>query len=69
MQQEMISNATCTKCQHCGELTNYASDPHHVARVERLERYELALNQIAARTGSDDPCRELVAIARSALVA
>lgn len=64
---DVISNQTCTKCQNCGEWTNYAGDTQHTARMERLERYERALTKIAERTGSDDPCRAVVDIARSAL--
>lgn len=26
---ETISNATVTKCQRCGEWTNYADDAHY----------------------------------------
>lgn len=66
---ETISNQTCTKCQQCGDWTNYASDGHHIARVERMDRYERALNEIAERTGSDDRSRALVDIARRALAA
>ena len=64
---ETISNQTCTKCQHCGEWTNYADDPHHKERALELDRYRSALNEIARSTGSDDPCRRLVDIARAAL--
>ena len=35
---EMISNTTCTRCQSCGEWTNYAGDPHHRERMARLDR-------------------------------
>lgn len=34
-----ITNTTITKCQHCGELTNYASDPHHQVRERGLTRF------------------------------
>lgn len=64
---DMISNQACTKCQHCGEWTNYADDGQHVARMERLARYERALNEIAERTGSANRSRNLVDIARRAL--
>lgn len=64
---DTISNQTCTKCQNCGEWTNYAGDGQHVARMERIARYERALNEIAERTGSDDRSRNLVDIARRAL--
>ncbi len=64
-----ISNQTCTKCQNCGEWTNYADDGQHVARMARMASYELALNEIAERTGSDDRGRNLVDIARRALSA
>lgn len=32
MSEHTISNQTCTKCQHCGQWTNYAGDEHHKAR-------------------------------------
>lgn len=32
-----------------------------------MNRHQAALNRIAERTGSDDPCRSLVEIAREAL--
>jgi ribosomal protein L12E/L44/L45/RPP1/RPP2 len=34
---EQISNQTCTKCQNCGEWTNYADDEHHKARGREIE--------------------------------
>lgn len=53
---ETISNQTCTKCQHCGEWTNYADDPHYKARdvgvIESIELTELEMAEIAARHGS-----------------
>jgi hypothetical protein len=32
MSEHTISNQTCTKCQNCGQWTNYAGDEHHQAR-------------------------------------
>jgi len=37
---DTISNTTCTKCQRCGEWTNYADDPHHKARESRISELE-----------------------------
>lgn len=64
---DTITNQTCTKCQNCGEWTNYAGDGQHVACMERIARYERALNEIAERNGSDVSRRHLVDIARRAL--
>lgn len=64
---DTISNQTCTKCQNCGNWTNYADDVQHVACVERIARYERALTEIAEHTGGDDSSRNLVDIARRAL--
>lgn len=38
--QEPISNATLTTCQHCGKTTNYADDDFHRAREERIKWLE-----------------------------
>lgn len=46
---ETISNQTCTKCQHCGEWTNYADDPHHRARTQALVARSATLDEIALR--------------------
>ena len=32
MSEHTISNQTCTKCQNCGQWTNYAGDEHHQSR-------------------------------------
>jgi hypothetical protein len=32
-----IHNDTCTKCQNCGDYTNYADDIYHRQRMEELE--------------------------------
>ena len=36
MSEETISNQTCTKCQNCGQWTNYAGDAHHQAREAEI---------------------------------
>lgn len=33
---ETIDRSTCTKCQHCGQWTNYADDPVHKQRMREL---------------------------------
>lgn len=43
---ETTSNTTITRCQHCGELTNYAGDPHHRAREDRHARAVGLLRQV-----------------------
>lgn len=45
-----ISNQTCAKCQHCGEWTNYADDPHHKARMQARVSCDASLDEIALRT-------------------
>ena len=47
---ETISNQTCTKCQHCGEWTNYADDPHHKARMQAKVSRDASLDEIALST-------------------
>ena len=37
MSDHTISNTTCHKCQHCGQITNYAGDAWHQKRIAELE--------------------------------
>jgi hypothetical protein len=50
MTDHTISNQTCTKCQHCGEWTNYADDPHHKARMQAMVARSASLDEIALST-------------------
>ena len=44
---ETISNTACTKCQHCGEWTNYADDEHYKALATRLAESEARAERLA----------------------
>lgn len=44
-----ISNQTCTKCQNCGEWTNYAGDGQHRARMERLDEARETITRLNRR--------------------
>lgn len=44
-----ISNQTCTRCQNCGEWTNYAGDGQHVARMERLDEARTTIARLNRR--------------------
>lgn len=52
---ETITNATMTKCQSCGEWTNYAGDAHHQTRQQWADSARAIAELIGADPDQVDP--------------